>query len=139
MDALVDFSHALSDETRLRILHLVTDEALCVCELADVLRMPQSSVSSHIQVIRKAGMLESERCEKWVYYRLEKRYRSLFATLGKFFALSVDDDSTLKVDAARTRVRLAQREESCCPGPKVLDARKPARSPRRSAPRPVTR
>ena len=125
MDALVDFSHALSDETRLRILHLVTDEALCVCELADILRMPQSSVSSHIQVIRKAGMLASERCEKWVYYRLEKRYRSLLATLGKFFAVSANDNATLKADAARARVRLARRIQSCCPGPKVLDSHKP--------------
>ncbi|HEY3899154.1 MAG TPA: metalloregulator ArsR/SmtB family transcription factor [Chthoniobacter sp.] len=118
---LVQFSHALSDETRLRILHLVNDEALCVCELADILRMPQSSVSSHVQVLRNAGLLASERCEKWIYYRLERRYRSLFATLGKFFALSADDDSTLKPDAMRARIRLAQREQSCWPGPTVLD------------------
>jgi ArsR family transcriptional regulator len=132
MDALVDFSHALSDETRLRIVHLVTDETLCVCELADILRMPQSSVSSHLQVIRKAGMLDSERCEKWVYYRLGKRYRSLLATLGKFFVLSVEGDSTLKADAARARIRLGEREQSCCPRPKILDSRKPAKPRRRS-------
>jgi ArsR family transcriptional regulator len=99
----------------------VNDEALCVCELADILRMPQSSVSSHVQVLRNAGLLASERCEKWIYYRLERRYRSLFATLGKFFALSADDDSTLKPDAMRARIRLAQREQSCWPGPTVLD------------------
>jgi ArsR family transcriptional regulator len=133
MDALVHFSHALSDETRLRILHLLTDDALCVCELADILQMPPSSVSSHIQVIRKADLLASERCEKWIYYRLEKRHRSLLATLGKFFALSADDNSTLKSDAARARARLAQRAQSCCPGPKLLHSRKPVKSPRRPA------
>ena len=51
----VAFFRALSDETRWRIVRLVMDRALCVCELADILGMPQSSVSSHVQVIRKAG------------------------------------------------------------------------------------
>lgn len=121
MDALVRFAHALADETRVRILHLMAEEALCVCELADILEMPASSVSSHVQVIRQAGLLASERCEKWIYYRLERKYRSLFATLAKFFALPAD--AVLRADARRTKARLAVREESCCPGPKKLGSR----------------
>lgn len=120
MEELVRFSHALSDDTRFRIVHLVMDEALCVCELAEVLDMPQSSVSSHIQVIRKSGLLASERCEKWVYYRVEKRFRSLLTTLTKFFAVSSDSDATIRRDKKRAKARLAKRAESCCPGPKVL-------------------
>jgi ArsR family transcriptional regulator len=122
MNHLVSFAHALSDATRLRIVRLVTDEALCVCELADILQMPQSSVSSHIQVMRKAGLLASERCEKWVYYKLEGKFRSLMATLGKFFSVDTPSESILKSDAVRARLRLAKREESCCPGPKTLNS-----------------
>lgn len=62
---LVTFSRALAEPTRWRIIRLVLVDALCVCELADILEMPQSSVSSHVQIIRKAGLLESEKCEKW--------------------------------------------------------------------------
>ncbi|MEY3895685.1 MAG: hypothetical protein RLZZ214_1204 [Verrucomicrobiota bacterium] len=114
---IVTFSRALADATRWRIIHLVLADALCVCELADILEMPQSSVSSHVQVIRKAGLLESEKCEKWTYFRIEPRYRELVGTLEKFFD---SDDTVLKSDAARALARLAIRETSCCPGPKSL-------------------
>jgi len=114
---IVTFSRALADPTRWRIVRLVLDDALCVCELADILEMPQSSVSSHVQVIRKAGLLESEKCEKWTYFRIEPKYRGLVGTLEKFFA---SDDAVLETDATRARARLAIRETSCCPGPKSL-------------------
>ncbi len=114
---IVHFSRALADPTRWRIIRLVLVEALCVCELADVLGMPQSSVSSHVQVIRKAGLLESEKCEKWTYFRIEPKYRELIGTLEKFFE---SDAAVFKTDAARSLARLAIRESSCCPGPKSL-------------------
>ena len=120
MKNLVAFSHALSDETRWRILQLLKDGALCVCELADILRMPQSSVSSHVQVIRRAGLLDSERCEKWIYYRVNRRCRPLLAALAKFFAVSPATNAVLRADAAQAAKRLARRDESCCPPPKAL-------------------
>ena len=94
------------------------NRALCVCELADILEMPQSSISSHVQVIRKAGLLESEKREKWTYFRISRNYRKLITTLDKFFEVS--EESALKADDARAKARLAERETSCCPGPKIL-------------------
>ncbi|MES2709410.1 MAG: metalloregulator ArsR/SmtB family transcription factor [Verrucomicrobiota bacterium] len=123
MQAVTAFAHALSDSTRWRILVLVRDGALCVCELADILGMPQSSVSSHLQVIRKAELLASERCEKWVYYRLERKYRELILQLGKFFGVSTATDATLAADAEKAVKRLKERDESCCPGPRLLAAK----------------
>jgi len=114
---IVIFSRALADPTRWRIIRLVLEESLCVCELADILEMPQSSVSSHVQIIRKACLLESEKCEKWTYFRIEPKYRELVGTLEKFFG---SDDAVLKTDATRALGRLAIRETSCCPGPKSL-------------------
>jgi DNA-binding transcriptional ArsR family regulator len=79
--------------------------------------MPQSTVSSHVQVIRKAGLLASERCEKWIYYRLKEEFRSLIAGLGKRFAATEMAHATMAKDAKRARKRLEERAESCCPGP----------------------
>jgi len=121
-DNLVQFARALADTTRWRIVKLVLDDALCVCELADILEMPQSSVSSHVQVIRKAGLLESEKCEKWTYFRIDRKYRKLIATLEKFFE---SDDIVSKSDSARAVARLAKRQESCCPVPKSLKIARP--------------
>ena len=117
MRNVVAFSRALADATRWRIVRLVMGDALCVCELADILEMPQSTVSSHVQVIRKAGMLESEQCGKWTYFRIEPKYRELIGTMEKFFD---SDDAVRRSDAARSLARLAKREESCCPVPKIL-------------------
>jgi ArsR family transcriptional regulator, arsenate/arsenite/antimonite-responsive transcriptional repressor len=117
-ESIITFSRALADPTRWRIIRLVLDDALCVCELAAILEMPQSSVSSHVQVIRRAGLLESEKCEKWTYFRIDPHHQPLIRTLESFFAAS--DNSLHHQDTIRASQRLAQRAESCCPGPKSL-------------------
>lgn len=124
MKDLVAFNHALSDATRWRIVRLLLDEPLCVCELADILDMPQSSVSSHVQVIKKSGMLLSEKCEKWIYYRVSGSHRSLILSLERFFEVSPATDAMLKKDATRAVKRLTEREASCCPPPKSLMGKK---------------
>lgn len=125
MQAASLFSQSLSDETRWRLVALLWDQPLCVCELADILQMPQSSVSSHIQVMRRAGLLESERCEKWVYYRTARAFLPLLTEMRKLFRLHPDAVPTLARDEKRMRKRLAERERSCCPVPKDLAFKTP--------------
>jgi ArsR family transcriptional regulator len=121
MSDVVMFSKALADSTRWRILHLVMEEALCVCELADILGMPQSSVSSHVQVIRKAGLLEGEKCEKWTYFRVRSGFRKLLRDIEKAFPYPAAGQ--LADDAASSVRRLEIRKGSCCPGPRKLVSR----------------
>ena len=127
MRNIVTFSRALADPTRWRIVRLVMEDALCVCELADILGMPQSSVSSHVQVIRKAGLLESEKCEKWTYFRIEAEYLKLLRSMVRFFENSTEDDWTS--DDEKAAARLAERDGSCCPGPVKLASRRRTKSP----------
>jgi ArsR family transcriptional regulator, arsenate/arsenite/antimonite-responsive transcriptional repressor len=119
--SIVDYCKALADATRWRIIRLVRDEALCVCELADILGMPQSTVSSHVQIIRKAGLLESEKCEKWTYFRIAESYLPLIEAMSK--SLTEGDADELNSDSQRMRQRLAVRAGSCCPGPQHLRSR----------------
>lgn len=116
MNEAVRFFKALADTTRWRIVRLVRDRAMCVCELADILEMPQSSVSSHVQIIRKAGMLESERCGKWTYFRVSRDCVSLVGQLAKRFPDGAEFGELME----RAEKRLARRAESCCPGPVKL-------------------
>jgi ArsR family transcriptional regulator len=120
MDNLTRWFYALGDETRWRIIQLIFTEALCVCEIAEILDMPQSSVSSHLQVLRKAGLLESERCEKWIYYRLAGQFQSILGKLAEQFEGTPGRHPVLTRDARRAAKRLARRIETCCPGPKQL-------------------
>lgn len=129
MRFLLEFTHALSDETRWRLIRLLFDEPMCVCELADILGLPQSSASSHLQILRQAGLLESERRGKWIYYRVTRSRRTLLNQLTATFAAGPESDRVLAGDATRARRRLATREQSCCPLPKKLANRRTASVP----------
>ena len=61
---------ALGDETRLRIVALLSHGELCVCHLQEALGLSQPSVSRHLATLRAAGVVEQRREHKWVYYRL---------------------------------------------------------------------
>lgn len=62
----------LADEARLRILGLLAERELCVCELVGALKLSQPLVSHHLRVLRNAGLLSSGRRGKWVYYALNE-------------------------------------------------------------------
>ena len=61
---------ALADDTRLRLVHLLLQRELCVCELVDALRMPQYKVSRHLRTLRAAGLVEARRDGRWMHYRV---------------------------------------------------------------------
>src|ERR1700733_7923094 len=120
MNDPVSVFQSLGDPVRWRIIQLIRKEALCVCEVAEILDMPQSSVSSHLQVLRKAGLLESERCEKWIYYRAARKARAMLEMAARFFEPHPTLDAVLTRDVKKAVKRLARRAETCCPGPKAL-------------------
>jgi len=62
---------ALADETRLRILLLLLDGELCVCELIAALELPQSTVSRHLAYLKKTGWVRDRKQGVWMYYRLK--------------------------------------------------------------------
>ena len=59
--SLTDVFKALADETRLRIFRLLTQQELCVCEIEDILDLPQSLVSNHLAVLRRNGLVDRRR------------------------------------------------------------------------------
>lgn len=71
---LLTLLRALSDDTRLRIFALLTKAELCVCEIEDILDLPQSLVSNHLSVLRRAGLVRSRRDAedaRWIFYRAD--------------------------------------------------------------------
>jgi len=67
---LTEFLKALSDETRLRIMALLFQKEMCVCEICDVLGESQPKVSRHLAKLRAAGLVRDERQSQWVFYYL---------------------------------------------------------------------
>ena len=67
---LEKFFLALADRNRLRLLHLMGDEEVCVCFFVEILQMPQPKVSRHLAYLRRAGIVDARREGKWIHYRM---------------------------------------------------------------------
>lgn len=61
---------ALGDEIRLKILALLGNGELCVCDFMEVLDLPQSTVSRHLAYLKHSFWVVGRRNGKWMYYRL---------------------------------------------------------------------
>ena len=61
---------ALGDLTRLRILKLLTQGELCVCQIEKALRVFQPIASRHLSILRMTGLVQARRAGQWVYYSL---------------------------------------------------------------------
>ncbi len=61
---------ALADETRLRMVFLLKERPLCVCEIAHLVAAGQPNVSKHLEKLQNAGLVTSEKKGQWVYYTL---------------------------------------------------------------------
>lgn len=75
-DALKTF-RALSDPTRLRVVLLLMEQDLCVCELMFILKMEQSRVSHQLRILREAGLIEDVREGRWMIYRVAPGRRNV--------------------------------------------------------------
>lgn len=74
------FYKALGDETRLKIIEMMSDYEMCVCEIIDRLKMSQPAVSHHLKILKNAGIVQDSREGKWIYYSLnEDVFTEVFA------------------------------------------------------------
>lgn len=73
--------HALSDETRLEIVEMLTHGERCVCDLTGSLKAAQSRLSFHLKTLKDAGVVTDRREGRWVYYSLR---REALEEMGEF-------------------------------------------------------
>lgn len=69
---LIQVMKALGDETRMRILNLLKDGDLCVCEIEVLLEVNQSNTSRHLNKLTNAQIIEYYKVAKYVYYKLNE-------------------------------------------------------------------
>ena len=70
MQRAVELFKTLGDETRLRILNLLSERDVCVCEIVEILQLGQSKVSRHLAALKHAGLVDCRRDGMWVIYFL---------------------------------------------------------------------
>ncbi|MDE3067247.1 MAG: winged helix-turn-helix transcriptional regulator [Verrucomicrobiota bacterium] len=63
-------TRAISDPSRVRILLALRQGELCVCQITGLFGFAPSTVSKHLSILHQAGLIQSRKTERWVYYRL---------------------------------------------------------------------
>ncbi|MDZ8118225.1 ArsR/SmtB family transcription factor [Pontiella agarivorans] len=122
MEHTLDILKALSDKNRMRVVAaLGRFDELCACQVTELLQVKGATVSRHMAILQKAGLVGSRKDGRWVYFFLTKPAGSepLFQWLEQSLAgEQVEADfRTLEKIVALTREDLCrmQRGEDCCP------------------------
>lgn len=125
MKDLLDIFKALSDETRLRIIKLLEQGELCVCDIGAAFDMIQPKVSFHLSVLKRAGLVKDRKQGKWMHYRIDNT--DLFKRFLVFSVLERIPEETIGRDKERLAAFLEKKEEhanigsmnnrkTCCAG-----------------------
>ena len=72
MNEFVTLLKSLADENRFKILEILLSSDLCVGALAHHLSVSESSVSQHLQILRKAGLVKGEKRGYWTHYSVQR-------------------------------------------------------------------
>lgn len=114
MDADLEVFKACADQTRLRILFLLRARELCVCELVEILKMPQGKISRHLGVLKHAGLVQSRREGTWIYYALQRADTGLKRRLHDYLKKEANQHPSLARDLAHLQ-QLARAGTICVP------------------------
>ena len=123
MYSALQFLKALSDLNRLRIVAALDRyEELCVCQITELLQVTGATVSRHLAILQRAGLLASRKEGRWIYFRLappadaEALMDWLAASAASSDQLRADADALdAIVEITREDLCRQQRGEACCP------------------------
>ncbi|MFE0470382.1 ArsR/SmtB family transcription factor [Streptomyces sp. NPDC058947] len=100
MSVDADLMRVLADPLRFRIVTLLAEETLCSTHLIEETGARQTNLSNHLKVLREAGVVETEPCGRFTYYRLKPEVLSSLA--GRFAELAATARATVENDVKRS-------------------------------------
>lgn len=113
MYKLTDLFKVLSDETRLRILVLLYNKELCVCQLQGILEEEsQPKISKHLGKLRDMGFVKDERKEKFIYYYLSNN--EMLKDILKSIINNPNEYEVIKDDLERLKYADEIKERRMC-------------------------
>lgn len=110
MQKLLEIFRATADQTRLRMLKMLSVKPLCVCEVMSVLDMAQSTTSRHLRILLCAGLVEEKPGGVWTVYRLAQEPTPACAAILKLVRSA---ECTKDVQRDKLRAKKADRNRIC--------------------------
>lgn len=103
MFEILNITKALSDENRVRALMMLTGGELCVCQIIEMLGLAPSTVSKHMSILKQAGLVETRKEGRWIYYRLADPKKSAAFEINQWLDKHLRKDSTIIEDKKRLK------------------------------------
>ncbi len=115
MKEFMHIAKALADENRVRTLMFLRGGELCVCQIIEMLQLAPSTVSKHLAILRQAGLIDSRKDGRWIYYSLPEGEASETAAAAiEWIKNSLAFDKRIQADDQKlVRVRTMCLEELC--------------------------
>lgn len=114
MENLSDGFKALADPNRLRLIGLLREGELCVCDLMAALEMPQSTVSRHLSYLKKEKWVSGRRCGKWMYYKLATPREPILVKVMALLRHDIGDYEIIIRDQAKLRQHFKTKPLNSC-------------------------
>lgn len=105
---------AFADPTRLRILNVLAAGELCVCDIHELLDLPQPNVSRHLAALRHAGLVEVVRAGQFAHYKLLPPEHTVHKTLLSCVRTCFKGIESLDDERAAAEARVEEREGNPC-------------------------
>ncbi|MCX5835100.1 MAG: metalloregulator ArsR/SmtB family transcription factor [Deltaproteobacteria bacterium] len=114
MDDFVEQLKALGDETRIKIIRLLSEAKvdLCVCEIMDAIEDSHCNISRHLKILKTAKLVKESKQGKWVYFSLATPKDPFHESV--LHAVSSIMDEHFFNDSKRLKLRLSLREKEKC-------------------------
>lgn len=103
-----------ADPTRIRVMNLLVAGELCVCDIVEILALPQPAVSRHLAYLRRAGLVEATREWKFAHYRLAQPRHAVHRNMLNCVRSCFTGVTSLDAERARAQARVAERTATPC-------------------------
>ncbi len=114
MRQFMDIAKALAEENRVRILWLLKEHELCVCQIIEVLGLAPSTVSKHLAILYQARLIDSSKKGRWVYYRLACQDIAEACSACEWVFESLAKDKQIQADGKQLKEVLKLDPEELC-------------------------
>ncbi len=95
---LIQMLKALGDETRIRIVNILREGSLCVCEIESILELTQSNASRHLNKLMNAKIVTYYKEAKYVYYKLDENTINKHSFIKELLDNELEKEEKLKYD-----------------------------------------
>jgi DNA-binding transcriptional ArsR family regulator len=115
MREFMNITKALADDKRARALLALRGGELCVCQITELFGLAPSTVSRHLSILYQAGLVESRKKGRWIYYQLPGKNAPLLARAAvEWVEKALTDTPQVLEDSQRLKKILKQDPVELC-------------------------